>query len=118
MPLDYTNYVSKLTVKPCPNMPQPPDAGVTNPAKWTEYAADLTTYRDTFIDHVKSLKAWALDQATLLEAFRADLLTAYSLTDNPKADILYQLAAAKNKTSLEDIEATTAKLSPLLAQDP
>jgi hypothetical protein len=114
MALDYTQYVSKLTVKPCPEMPKPPKETDTDPTKWTEYADDLTVYRQTYVDYVKSVKDWALDTAALLVQFKADLLVAYGLTNNAKAGTVYALATAKVRSTMEEVEAKVAELAPLV----
>ena len=35
MALDYKKYTSKLTIKPCPEMPKPPRDTETDPTIWT-----------------------------------------------------------------------------------
>lgn len=114
MALDYTKYVSFLKVKPCPEMPKPPKDTDTDPKKWYAYADDLTAYRQTYVDYVKSVKDWALDTAALLERFKVDILKAYELTENLKADSLYALATAKSRMTMEDVEEAVAKLAPLV----
>jgi hypothetical protein len=113
MALDYTQYVSKLMIKTCGKMPEPPKQGDIDPDKWRAFAEDLTAYREAYVDYVKSVKAWALDQALLLEQFRADVLTVNGLTGNPKADALYEIAV-KPRMSMEEVEAAVAKLAPLV----
>jgi hypothetical protein len=114
MALDYTAYVSKLAIKPLPEMPKPPRDTETDPAKWVAYADDLTTYRQVYVDHVKSVKDWALDTAALLEKFKVDLLIAYGIDANPKAQTVFDLATAKAKSTMPEVEAKVAELAPLV----
>jgi hypothetical protein len=95
-------------------MPKPPRDTETDPAKWVAYADDLTTYRQVYVDHVKSVKDWALDTAALLTKFKADLLAAYDLAANAKAEVLYALATAKVRMTMAEVEEAVAKLAPLV----